>query len=153
MIGVVAFRAPGMAVGRVDAVAVKVVEQDELPGQGMMVGRDKLRINAQTGIAVPLWEVSEHLIVGFVLLEDIEHIVRVRASKKFQIPNPKSQTKSKFQIPTERRNRQAVGAWSLRLVWDLGFGIRNFLILLQLSYPNASTQGWSISRQGSTYFL
>ena len=75
MVGVVAFGAPGMAIGRIDAIAIEVVEQDVLPRQGMMVGGDELRVDAQAGIAVALGHVPEHLVVGLVLLEDVKHVL------------------------------------------------------------------------------
>src|SRR5438034_8346554 len=67
MIGIVAFRAPGMPIRRVDAVAIKVVEQHKSLGQGVVIGRNKLRINTEAGIAISLRHVAKHLVVSFVL--------------------------------------------------------------------------------------
>ena len=44
---------------------------------------------------------------------------------KSQIPNPKSQTNSKFQAPSSKR--LVLGIWSLVLVWCLGFGAWNLV--------------------------
>ncbi len=49
---------------------------------------------------------------------------------KSQIPNPKSQTNSKLQIPTAQTTSFGVfnlGHWSLFVIWCLGFGAYDLL--------------------------
>src|ERR1044071_20498 len=75
MIGVVSFSAPGMAVGGVNTIAIKIVEQDELLSQCVMIRRNKLWINAQAWIAVRLRHVAKQLVVGFVFFKNIEHML------------------------------------------------------------------------------
>src|ERR1039457_3118799 len=41
----------------------------------MMVGRDVLWIDTKAGIAVALRHVPEHLVIGLVLLEDVEDVL------------------------------------------------------------------------------
>ena len=64
-----------MAVGRHLAVAVEVVQQHELPGQAMGVGRDLLREDAQVRVAVAVLHVAEDLIVGAVLADDVDAVL------------------------------------------------------------------------------
>ena len=46
--------------------------------QGVVIGGDVPRIDAQAGIAVALGHVPEHLVVGLVLFENIEHVLKDR---------------------------------------------------------------------------
>src|SRR6266481_8280861 len=75
VVGVVAFGAPGVAVGGVDAIAIKVVEQYKLLSQRVVVGGNKLRIDAEAGVSIRLRHVPKHLIVGFVLFKNVEHML------------------------------------------------------------------------------
>jgi hypothetical protein len=64
-----------VAVGTENAGAVKVVEQGKLARKAVMVGRDVLAENAQLRVAVALLHVAEHLIIGPVLLDDIDDVL------------------------------------------------------------------------------
>src|SRR5207249_3241361 len=75
MIGVIALCGPGVAIGREDAIAIIIVEQNVLLRQGVMVGRNKLRVNAEAGIAVSLWKIAENLVVGFVFLQNVKDML------------------------------------------------------------------------------
>ena len=75
VIGVVGHRRPGMAVGRDVAVAVEVVEQHELLGQLVMVGRHLAAEHDQRRIAVAARQVAEDLIVGAILLDDVDDVL------------------------------------------------------------------------------
>ena len=72
VVGVVRHRRPGVAVGRDVAVAVEVVEQDELLGQLVVVGRDLAAEHHQRRVAVAPGDVAEDLVVGPVLLDDVD---------------------------------------------------------------------------------
>ena len=64
-----------MAIGAEDAGAIGVIEQDELAGQLVLVGRNALAENAEGGIAVALFHVTQHLVVSAVLLDDIHDVL------------------------------------------------------------------------------
>ena len=64
-----------MAVGAEHAAAIEVVEQHELVDQLVMVGRHLLAEDAQIGVAVAPLHVAEHLVVGAVLLDDVQHVL------------------------------------------------------------------------------
>ncbi len=64
-----------MPLGRYFAVAIEVVQQDELPGQAMGVGRDFFREDAQVRIAVAFLHVAEDLVVGAVFANDVDAIL------------------------------------------------------------------------------
>ena len=72
IIGRIGGRAPFVAVGTDFAVDVEIVQEHELPGQGVMIGRDALRKDAKVRIAVALADVAEYLVVGPVFLDDID---------------------------------------------------------------------------------
>ena len=55
-------------------VDVKVVQQHELPGQGVMIGCDFFSKKGQAGITVAFLHVAEHPIVGAVLLNNVDNI-------------------------------------------------------------------------------
>ena len=63
-----------MAVGAHVAIHVKVVEQDELARQRVLIGRDLLAEKHQVGRAIAFFHVPQHLVVGPVLLDDIDHV-------------------------------------------------------------------------------
>ena len=75
VVGVIRHRRPGVPVGRDVAVAIQVVEQHELFGQLVMVGRDLAAEHHQRRIAVAARHVAEDLIVGAILLDDVQHIL------------------------------------------------------------------------------
>ena len=61
-------------------IAVKVVEQHPLIGDGVMIRRDVLSEDRKPRIAVALLHIAEHLIVGAILLDDVDHVLDGRAS-------------------------------------------------------------------------
>jgi len=64
-----------MAVGAEDAGAIDVVEQDELAHYLVLVRRDLGAEDAQRRIAVALGDIAQNLIVGPVLLDDVDHVL------------------------------------------------------------------------------
>ena len=70
-----ALRGPLVAVGRHHAVAVVVVQQDKLLGQGVVVGRDPPTVVAELRVAVALGKVAEDLVVGAIFLDDIDDVL------------------------------------------------------------------------------
>ena len=66
---------PDVSVARNLAAVVEVVEQPELPRQLMLVRRDVLTIHRQRRIAVAHAYVTKELIVGAILLDDVNHMV------------------------------------------------------------------------------
>ncbi len=85
VVGDVSFRHPGVTVRRVDAVAVEVVQQDELLRQRVVVGRDVAAEDAQIRVPVALSHVPEELIVSPVLLDHVDDVVEEgRLSQPFR---------------------------------------------------------------------
>ena len=74
-VGGIGAHRPFVAVGADLAVDVEVVEQHELAGQGVMVGRDRLGEQAEVRVAVAFGHVAEDLVVGAVLLDDVDDIL------------------------------------------------------------------------------
>ena len=74
-VGGVGPHAPLVAIGADFALDVEVVEENELPGEGMMVRRHPFREQAERWVAVPLRHVAEDLIVGPVLLDDVDDVL------------------------------------------------------------------------------
>ena len=72
IIGRIGRHAPFVAVGADFAVNIEIVQEHELPGQGVMIGRDPLGKNAKRRIAVALADIAEDLVVGPVFLDDID---------------------------------------------------------------------------------
>ena len=66
---------PFVPVGADLALDVEVVEQHELAGQGVVVGRDRLGEQADARLAVALGHVAEDLVVGAVLLDDVDDVL------------------------------------------------------------------------------
>ena len=75
VVGDIGFVGPLVAVGAEDAAAVEVVEQHELFGQLVVVGRDLAAEDAQVGSPSPCFDVAEDLIVGAVLFDDVEDVL------------------------------------------------------------------------------
>ena len=75
VVGVVRHRRPRVAVGRDVAVAVEVVEEDELLGQLVVVGRHLAPEHHQRRVAVAPGHVAEDLVVRAILLDDVEHML------------------------------------------------------------------------------
>ena len=75
---------PSALTSRVD---VEVVEQHEFARQLVMIGRDVLAEQHQRGIAVAFLHVAEHLIVGAILLDDVDDVLdrRQRAWRAIQL--------------------------------------------------------------------
>ena len=63
-----------MAIGRIHAVAIPIVEKYVLLRQGMVVGRNLPGKDAKRRVAVALRQVAQHLVVGPVLLDDVHHV-------------------------------------------------------------------------------
>ena len=63
-----------MAVGADFGVHVEIVQQDELAGELVQVGRDALGEEAQLRVAVALRQVAEDLVVGAVFLDDVDAV-------------------------------------------------------------------------------
>ena len=85
-VGAARRRAPLPAVLADLARAVEVVEVHEPLGQRVKVGRDRLRELGDARVAVAALDVAEDLIVGAVLLDDVDHVpdalVQRRASAR-----------------------------------------------------------------------
>ena len=67
--------APLVAVGAEDAGAVGVVEQDELADELVLIGSDLVAEDAEVWIAVAFLDVAEDLIVGAILLDDVDDVL------------------------------------------------------------------------------
>ena len=70
---------PGVAVDADFAVAEEVIEQDELFGELVMVGRDLAAEDGEAGVAVTLLEIAEDLVVSPVFLDDVDDVFNGRA--------------------------------------------------------------------------
>src|SRR5580704_12269239 len=66
---------PGMAILAHLAVTKEVVQQNKSFGQGVVVGRYFTPENSEPRIAVAARFVAQHLIVGPILLDDVENMV------------------------------------------------------------------------------
>ena len=75
VIGPEGCRRPLVAVGAQNAAAVGVVEKSELADELVLVGGDLLAEDAQGGIAVPRGDVAQDLVVGPVLLDDVDDVL------------------------------------------------------------------------------
>ena len=67
-------RAPRPAITAGFARVVEVIQQHEALREGVQVRRDTAAEQYKAGIAIPLWHVAEHLIIGAVLLDNIDHM-------------------------------------------------------------------------------
>ena len=74
---------PVVAVGAHLGVGVEVVEEHEPLGELMMVGRDVPAEEHERGIPVPCRQVAQDLVVGPVLLDDVDHVLDER-----RVPDP-----------------------------------------------------------------
>ena len=74
VVGGVRPHGPFVPVGADLAFDVEVVEQHELADQGVMVGRHLRGEEAEARLAVALGEVAEDLVVGPVLLDDVDAV-------------------------------------------------------------------------------
>src|SRR5207247_10830636 len=68
---------PLVAVGRDLAVHVEIVEQHPATGDRVRVGGDAVVEDRQARIAVPAGDVAEHLVVGPVLPDDVDHVLEL----------------------------------------------------------------------------
>ena len=66
---------PLVTVGAENAGAIGVVEQHEIARELVLVGRDPLAEDAECGVAVALGDVAEDLVVGAVLLDDVDDVL------------------------------------------------------------------------------
>ena len=56
-------------------ITVQIIEKEKLLGQTVLVGRHRTSENGESRIAVALWQVPKNLIVGAVLLDDINDML------------------------------------------------------------------------------
>ena len=63
---------------RNDAVAVEVVERDEFLGDVVMVRGHVAAEDAEVRVAIGVGEIAEKLVVGAVLLDDVNHVIKDR---------------------------------------------------------------------------
>src|SRR5206468_10696739 len=75
VIGDIRLRTPLMAVRAEHTAAVEVVQQYKLLGESMVVGGDITAEMHEGRIPVSLRQISEDLVVGAVLLDDVEHVL------------------------------------------------------------------------------
>jgi len=66
---------PLVAVGALDPGAVGVVQQDKLPGDPVLVGRELFAEDAEAGVTVAFGHVAENLVVGAVFLDDVDDVL------------------------------------------------------------------------------
>ena len=66
---------PYVAVAGDVAGIIKIIEHAELPRQLVMVGRNLLAVHYQRGVSVGFLDVAKDLIVGAVLLDDVQHML------------------------------------------------------------------------------
>src|SRR5688572_29506734 len=66
---------PRMTIDRNLRVAIEVIEQHILFGDLVLVRGHLSSKDTQTRVAVPLWQIAEHLIIGAVLLDDIDDVL------------------------------------------------------------------------------
>ncbi len=64
-----------MTVGAHLGVDVKIVQQHELPRQGVVVRRYFFGKKTQARVTVTLRHISEHLIVGAILFDNVKNIL------------------------------------------------------------------------------
>ena len=64
-----------MAIGADVRVDIKVIEEHKLAGQLVMIGRDVFPEQEKRGIAVAFFHIAQYLIVGAVLLHDINDML------------------------------------------------------------------------------
>ena len=69
---------PDVALGTDFSVGEEAVEQSEARGERMMIGRNGLSEENQRWIAVAFFQVSEHLIIGTILFDDVDHMLKRR---------------------------------------------------------------------------
>ena len=74
-IGGVARVGPRMTVHTDLGIAVQIVEKEKLLGQAVLVGCHRTSENGESRIAVALWQVPKNLIVGAVLLDDVNDML------------------------------------------------------------------------------
>src|ERR1700730_14879645 len=70
---------PGMVILAHLAITKEVVQQNESLGQRVMVGRDFASENSEPWIAIAARFVAQHLIVGPIFLDDVQHMVDRRS--------------------------------------------------------------------------
>ena len=63
-----------MAIGADIGVDIEVIEEDELIGKFVMIGRDLLAEDGKRGIAIAFADVAQDLIVGPVFLDDVDDV-------------------------------------------------------------------------------
>ena len=64
-----------MAVGADIGADIEVVEQHEVIGDLVMIGRDVLAEEHQRRVAIALLDIAENLVVGAVFLHDVDDVL------------------------------------------------------------------------------
>ena len=57
------------------AVAIQIVQCDELLGQGMLIRCDVPSEDRQTGIAIGFWKIAEYLIVSAIFFNNVDDVL------------------------------------------------------------------------------
>src|SRR5215469_16936326 len=66
---------PEVAVGTNVSVDEKIVVEDKIPRQSVMVRSIGFSKQNQARVPVPLWYIAEHLIVGAIFFQDVENVL------------------------------------------------------------------------------
>src|SRR5262245_54025131 len=64
-----------MSISADDAASIKVVQRDEVAREPVMIRSDIPTELCQGRVAVALTQVAQHLIVGSVFFDDVEHMI------------------------------------------------------------------------------
>ena len=65
-----------MAIGTDHSRAIRIVEEHEFARDFVLVGRDALAENAQRWIAIAFAHIAQHLVIGAVLFDDINDVLK-----------------------------------------------------------------------------
>ena len=89
-IGGVGTHRPFVSIGADFAVHVEIVQEHELARQRVVIGRHALGEKAKLRLAVALGNVAENLVVGAVLLDDVDDVLDRRrvadAAREWDVP-------------------------------------------------------------------
>ena len=66
---------PVVAVGALDAATIGVVQEGELADQSVLIRRDAFPENAKAGVAIAGGHVTQYLVVGAVLLDNVNDVL------------------------------------------------------------------------------
>ncbi len=112
IVGRVRGHRPVVAVGAHFGVHEEAVEQPEPVGERVMVHRDGSREEHEARIPVALRVVAEHLIVGAVFLDDVDHVLerriaRPRAARGPSVGRRHASRESRERVAARFRQRHA----------------------------------------------